>query len=218
VGAVDRWPNAADEAARLRWAHAFLPVPEVVTTGSQGATDWLLTEALAGIDATRHTLRADPAQLVDVLARALADFHAAAPVDGCPYDFRVPAALAHVRARVERRLVDPAVHLHEEHAHLDLGAAIDLLDRLAPSDEDLVVCHGDYCLPNLLLDTGGAVTGYLDLGELGVADRWWDVAVGAWSVTWNLGDEWEDRFYRSYGVEPQPDRIAFYRLLYDLAS
>jgi kanamycin kinase len=218
VGAADRWPNAGDEAARLRWARPFLPVPQVVTTGGDGATDWLLTEALPGTDATKHPLRDDPAQLVDVLAHALAHFHAAAPVATCPYDFRVPAALAHVRARVERGLVDAAVHLHPEHAHLDVDAAIEMLQRLAPDKEDVVVCHGDYCLPNVLLDGSGRVTGYLDLGELGVADRWWDVAVGAWSVTWNLGPEWEDRFYRAYGVDPDPDRIAFYRLLYDLAS
>ena len=44
------------------------------------------------------------------------------------------------------------------------------------------------------------------------------IAVGAWSVTWNIGPGWEDLFYESYGVAPDPDRITFYRLLYDLAS
>jgi hypothetical protein len=56
------------------------------------------------------------------------------------------------------------------------------------------------------------------VGELAVADRWCDIAVGAWSVTWNVGPGWEDLFYESYGVQPEPDRITFYRLLYDLAS
>jgi kanamycin kinase len=62
------------------------------------------------------------------------------------------------------------------------------------------------------------VTGYVDLGELGAADRWWDVAVGAWSVGWNFGEEHEPLFYEGYGIEPDPRRIRFYRLLYDLAS
>ena len=44
------------------------------------------------------------------------------------------------------------------------------------------------------------------------------VAVGAWSVTWNLGPGWEELFYEAYGVEPDEPRIEFYRLLYDLAS
>ena len=88
----------------------------------------------------------------------------------------------------------------------------------APDREDLVVCHGDYCFPNVLLDDAGFVTGYIDVGELAVADRWCDLAVAAWSVTWNAGPGWEELFFESYGVEPDPDRIRCYRLLYDLAS
>lgn len=79
------------------------------------------------------------------------------------------------------------------------------------------MCHGDYCFPNMLLQHG-RVTGYLDLGELGLADRWWDIAVGAWSVTWNVDPALEPLFYEAYGIEPDPERIRFYRLMYDLAS
>ena len=62
------------------------------------------------------------------------------------------------------------------------------------------------------------VTGYVDLGELGAADRWWDVATGGWSTCWNFGDEFEPLFYESYGITPDPARIRFFRLLYDLVS
>ena len=65
---------------------------------------------------------------------------------------------------------------------------------------------------------GDAVTGYVDLGELGAADRWSDVAVGAWSVEWNFGAELQPLYYESYGIDPDPERIRFYRLLYDLVS
>ena len=94
---------------------------------------------------------------------------------------------------------------------------LDELERTRPSSEDVVVCHGDYCFPNMLLEDG-VVTGYLDVGELGLADRWWDIAVGAWSVTWNVDPRWEPVFYEAYGVEPDSERIRYYRLLYDLAS
>ena len=56
------------------------------------------------------------------------------------------------------------------------------------------------------------------LGELGVADRWRDIAIGAWSTGWNFGPEYEPLFYESYGVAPDPDRIAFYRLLWACSS
>jgi kanamycin kinase len=210
-------PTALDESARTQWASLYLPVPIVLGTGSDDGVDWLLTDGLAGTDATRHPLLAAPGRVVPILARGLAEFHGRAPTDQCPFQFRAGAAIAHARERVRSGVATPA-DLHPEHEHLSLDAALAELERMRPASEDLVVCHGDYCFPNVLLDDAGAVTGYVDLGELGVADRWWDVAVGAWSTTWNVGPGWEDVFYKSYGVERDDDRIAFYRLLYDLVS
>ena len=211
------FPTALDEAERLRWARPYLPVPEVIDSGSDETVSWLLTDALAGTDATKHPWLADPPRLVPALARGLAAFHAAAPVRSCPFDFTVPAAMDHVRRRI-RDGVAEATDLHPEYRHLTLEHALAELERLAPTREDLVVCHGDYCFPNVLLDDDGGITGYVDIAELAVADRWCDIAVGAWSVAWNIGPGWEDLFYESYGVAPDPDRITFYRLLYDLAS
>ena len=110
--------------------------------------------------------------------------------------------MAHVEERVRADDIDPG-GFHDEHAHLTPAAALAELEATAPDDEDLVVCHGDFCPPNVLLQEG-RVTGYVDLGELGAADRWWDVAVGAWSVGWNFGEELEPLFYESYGIEPGP--------------
>jgi kanamycin kinase len=212
-----RQPGAQDEADRLRWAIPHLAVPRVVHVGSDETVEWLVTRAINGVDATVHHLFDKPDELVPILATALANFHRSLPVSTCPFDFSAPSALAHVRQRVEAGLVKHE-DFHGEHAHLSPESAVDKLESIAPTTEDLVVCHGDYCLPNVLLDATGAVTGFVDLGALGVADRWWDLAVGSWSVTWNLGDDWEDLFLAAYGVERDDERIAFYRLLYDLAS
>jgi kanamycin kinase len=211
------YPTALEESARMQWASLFLPVPIVLEAGSGDGVDWLLTDGLAGTDATRHALLGDPARIVPILARGLADFHARAPVAQCPFDFRLTAAIPHARERVRAGIVQPS-DLHDQFQPLLLDDAVALLERLRPASEDLVVCHGDYCFPNVLLDDAGAITGYLDLGELGIADRWWDVAIGAWSTTGNVGPGWEDLFYEAYGVERDDERITFYRLLYDLAS
>ncbi len=211
------FPTVFAEAARLQWAIGFVPVPAVLETGTDGESDWLVTGALGGIDATRHPRFAQPERLVPALARGLARFHAATPVAECPFDFTAGPAIDHARSRVREGIANPA-DLHPEHRHLTLDAAVEELERLAPADEDLVGCHGDYCLPNVLLDDHGTVCGYIDLGELGVADRACDVVVGAWSVTWNLGAGLEELFYRSYGYRPDARRVAFYRLLYDLVS
>jgi kanamycin kinase len=89
--------------------------------------------------------------------------------------------------------------------------------RVAPPVDQLVVCHGDACAPNTLLDDDGTFAALVDLGTLGVADRWADLAVAAWSTEWNYGPGLDTLLYDAYGVHPDPDRIAYYRLLWDLA-
>lgn len=209
-------PTLSGESERMIWAAPYLPVPTVVALEELGDTTILLTQALPGRDATHPAWRADLPGLVRALARGLRAFHEAVGEEWCPFRFDVARALEHVARRVDGDDHEPG-GFHAEHAHLTPAAALAELEATAPADEDLVVCHGDFCAPNVLLQEG-RVTGFVDLGELGVADRWWDVAVGAWSVGWNFGDDLEPLFYEAYGIAPDLERIRFYRLLYDLAS
>ena len=47
----------------------------------------------------------------------------------------------------------------------------------SPPIDQLVVCHGDACAPNTLIDSDGSCSGHVDLGTLGIADRWADLAI-----------------------------------------
>ena len=49
----------------------------------------------------------------------------------------------------------------------------------------LVVCHGDACAPNTLIADNGTCSGRTDLGAMGVADGWADLAIATWSTVWN---------------------------------
>jgi kanamycin kinase len=216
VDTAGRFPALPGEAERMVWAAAYLPVPDVVTCREFDGGAVLITEALPGRDATHTAWRDDLPGLVAALGRGLAAFHGAIEEEWCPFRFDSERALDHVAHRVTTGDIEPG-GFHQEHAALSPQAALDRLVATAPDAEDLVVCHGDYCPPNVLLSKG-AVTGYVDLGELGVADRWWDIAVGGWSVVWNFGPDLEPLFYQGYGITPDPERIAFYRLLYDLVS
>jgi len=39
--------------------------------------------------------------------------------------------------------------------------------------------------------------------------------VAAMSTTWNYGPGWEDALYDAYGIEPDAERIAYYRALWN---
>jgi kanamycin kinase len=85
-----------------------------------------------------------------------------------------------------------------------------------PAVDQLVVCHGDACAPNTLIAADGTWSGHVDLGALGVADRWADLAVATASTMWNFGEGVEDAVLDAYGIERDDERIRFYRALWEL--
>jgi len=60
-----------------------------------------------------------------------------------------------------------------------------------PPVDKLVVCHGDPCAPNTLIAKNGQPASVGDLGDMGVADRWADLAVATWSTEWNYDPGWQ---------------------------
>ncbi len=211
------YPSLKDEQERIDWAEDHLPVATVLDYGSNDDVEWLTLTALPGKDATQPELIADPATTVSILARGLRRFHETA-IEDCPFDFTLGAALEHGRRRVDGDGVPKSKgDFHEEFLHLSPAAALEQLEKTRPASEDVVLCHGDYCFPNILIEDAEAIA-FLDLGEMGLADRWWDLAVATWSCDWNVGPGFQDLFLESYGIERDEERIAYYRLLYDLSS
>ncbi len=55
----------------------------------------------------------------------------------------------------------------------------------------------------------------VDLGDLGVADRWADLAIATLSLSWNYAGECERELLDAYGIDPDPERIEHYRRLWN---
>jgi kanamycin kinase len=210
VGSVD----LAAEAARLEWAVQFVRVPVVVDTGSDADGSWLITLPLPGENAAAKRWVGDPASATRAIGEGLRALHDALPVALCPFSWSAPDRVADAHRRAEAGEIDPA-EWYEVHRPLDLGAALALV-RDIPDVDKLVVCHGDTCAPNTLIDDGGDCLGHVDLGGMGVADRWADLAIATVSATWNYGPGWEQSVLDAYGVQADPERTRYYRVLWDL--
>ena len=113
------------------------------------------------------------------------------PTEGCPFDATIASLLAQSLPRVS-----------------DLKVLAYLRDR-QPESEDLVFTHGDYCLPNILVDRG-RLGGFIDWGYAGVGDRYRDLSSCAWSVGHNLGEEWIPCFFAAYGVVIDQEKLDYY--------
>jgi kanamycin kinase len=180
------------EAGKLRWARQFTLVPEVLGQGHNESGAWLVLVGLPGESAVCPRWKADPETAVRVAGAALRRLHDALPVTACPFDWSVE----------RRRRTVPS----------DTGDPRST--QSTPEIDRLVVCHGDACVPNTLIAADGTFAGHVDLADLGVADRWADLAVGSWSTEWNFGPGWEELYFQSYDIEPDRGRIRFYRELW----
>lgn len=196
----------------MRWSGAFVTVPRVLGQASNAEGAWLITAALDGEMAVTDRWKQDPATAVRVIGEALRAFHDALPVAECPF-----TASAEERvAEAELNAADRGQRTLPPHfAGLTPAEALKRVADVPPVDK-LVVCHGDTCAPNTLLTAGGRFAGHVDLGALGVADRWSDLAIATWSTTWNYGDGWQGPLLDAYGIDPDPERTEYYRLLWEV--
>jgi kanamycin kinase len=191
-------PDVDGEAARLSWLRGQgFPAAEVLDAGD----GWIVMAELPGRSAAEPWSPAMRPRIIDALADVAVALHAV-PAERCPFDRSLAVALPEARAA----------------SGTDAGLAAEL-DRTVPAAEDIVVTHGDLCVPNVLFDPETAeVTGIVDVGRLGRADRYVDLAIATRSIgdvglNPQYGPAAAARFLQRYGVEPDPPKVAFYRLL-----
>jgi len=207
--------DAGDEADRLEWARGRLPVPALLARVSVADAAWMLTTALPGPTTYQGMQVADAAGRVALArsaARILARVHALRAAD-CPFDASAPVRLTAARARLEAGLIGED-EFDAERAGWTGRQLWDAMQDLLPLPADEpVVTHGDYSLDNLLID-GGEVTGLIDLGRLGRADRYQDLAI-LWNCLREFGDEVADAALAEYGAHPPDERRMRFHLMLD---
>lgn len=197
------------EGERLTWLrNQGIPAPQVLECGPDVL---VMTEVLGRTAGDPWPVHALP-RVVDALARLTHDLHALS-VEDCPFDRRLSSVIPEALA-ADVDLAD----LDDERQGWDRERLVSELLGQRPDQEDLVVCHGDLCLPNVLLDpVTFRVTGVIDTARLGVADRWMDLAITTRSLTSPRNAQYghwaADQYLTSYGIEPNPEKINYYRLL-----
>ena len=206
--------DLAAEADRMEWACRFHPVPRPLGRGQDADGSWLVTAPVPGDSAATARWKADPAAAVTAIGEGLRAMHDSLPAAGCPFSWSAGERVAAARRKAEDGRQDRAAW-HPSRRGLTVAAALERAAAIPPVDK-LAVCHGDACAPNTLIGADGRWSGHVDLGALGTGDRWADLAIATWSAGWNYGPGWERLLLDAYGVAPDPERTAYYRLLWDL--
>ena len=186
------------EAELTRFFHSKGLSAQVLSYESLEA-DWLLTTRIPGEDCIHQTYLDDPKRLSDTTAELLRMLHEQDPL-GCPVPDRTAEYLATARRNYEAKAYDMSL-FPDNWGYATPEEAWRVLEengRYLCAD---TLLHGDYCLPNILLDNW-RFSGFIDLDAGGVGDRHLDLFWGTWSLNFNLKtDVYTNRFLDAYGRE-----------------
>ncbi len=189
------------EAALTDYFHKKGLGAEVLFYRMYADCDWLMTSRVAGEDCTHADYLRDPERLTDTIAERLRALH--------EVDFSVSDALLFEHTKHYFALAEHNYRagkfdksfLPRELSPCSMDEAFALLSEGRERFRSEVLLHGDYCLPNIMLDSW-RFSGFIDLGSGGVGDRHVDLFWGAWTLAFNLGtDKYRQRFFDAYGRE-----------------
>ncbi len=196
------------EAKMTKYFHKKRLGAEVLYYGG-GERDILLTRALPGEDCIHKTYLDNPKRLCDLLATQLRQLHELDFSD-CPVQDR----LGEYFALAEKNYITDNYskeHFPDSFGYASGDEAWKVLSEGRGFLKNEVLLHGDYCMPNIMLDNW-RFSGFIDLGGAGVGDRHIDLFWGRWSLGFNLRNSpgvnipaLQERFFDAYGRDKIDD-------------
>lgn len=104
----------------------------------------------------------------------------------------------------------------------DFKSFDEIFDYLAKNNpnNDNVLCHGDLCLPNIICN-GNKLVGFIDLGLMGISNRYHDLAILYRSIKYNFNGRYgnaypgfsENKLFDLLGIKKDEKLIKYYLLL-----
>jgi len=159
--------------------------------------DWLLTEKICGDDCTASKYLEQPERLCDTLAERLALHHSMDCAD-CPIPDHTKQYLETAGRNYREDKFDKS-SFPDSWGYASAEEAWKVVETYGYLLQIKTLLHGDYCLPNILLDDW-KFSGFIDLGNGGVGDRHVDIFWAVWSLSYNLKTEkYRQRFFDVYG-------------------
>lgn len=200
------------EVVRLEWLAGRLPVPAVRLFVRAPEKAYLLMSAVSGTSAAAYLLSHPElhAETVASLAHFLREVHSL-PVAECPFHAGHAYRLAMARHNLEAGLVDTD-DFDEDRVGWTSEQVWSAMEGLLPLTFDRVVTHGDFSIDNILIEDG-RVTGCIDVGRVGVADPYQDLAI-LWNCLADFGEEAQRTLWPAYGIQaPDTSKLQFHLYL-----
>lgn len=218
-------PHTDEMVSVMRWLEGKIPVPRIICYEKDQENQYILMSRITGKMSCDEEYMSCPETLTKCLAEAIKMLWSI-DVSDCPRIRDLDTELKKARYRVENGLVnidnaEPSTF--GESGFKDPEELLCWLEENKPEFEP-VFSHGDLCLPNIFLE-GEKVSGFIDLGDSGVGDKWKDIALCYRSLRWNAegaygGNVYPDirsqKLFDELGIKPDMEKIRYYILLDEL--
>jgi aminoglycoside phosphotransferase len=202
------------EISILNWLEHKLEVPKSIRlVEAKGITYFLMT-AVDGTSLAERSSAYSALECMKLGARFLKKIHSIS-TEKCPFRRDLKITLNLAKNNLNRRLVDESDFDESRRGMAAHEVYEDLIKNIPKEKEDLVFTHGDYCFPNIIVNNGG-VSGVVDLGRAGVADRHQDIALFLRSFESNMKQKPDvDLFLVEYGLikNLSLQKLEFYKNL-----
>lgn len=209
----------------VRWLTGKLPVPEVLAFEQDEEKQYLLMSKVPGTMSCDPYYLENPDEMVTVLADTLKLLWSI-DISDCPRDCGLEQELQKAKRQVDEHLYDLEDAEPETFGEDGFKNPEELLAWLYDHKPvyEPVLSHGDYCLPNVFIENG-KLSGLIDLGNAGIADKWEDIAMCYRSLKHNFNGTFGGKVYPDFhpevlfeklGIEPNWEKIRYYILLDEL--
>ncbi|HBX87061.1 MAG TPA: aminoglycoside O-phosphotransferase APH(3')-IIIa [Marinilabiliaceae bacterium] len=204
------------EKDRMLWLEGKLPVPKVLYFEQhEGWNNLLMSEADGILCQEEYEAEHNPEKIVRLYAESTRLFQAI-DISDCPFNSNTDFRLAELEYLLNNNLADvdcsnweedtPFKDPHELYSNLTINKP----------KEELVFSHGDLGDSNILVKND-KISGFIDLGRSGKADKWYDIAFCVRSIRSDVGEEkYVKLFFDLLDIEPDLEKIKYYILLDEL--
>lgn len=166
-----------------KWIDSRIQVPKALKYVKEGATEYLITSGIEGTP-VYQLQKEQKEDGVRVLAEALKLIHSM-NTKGCPLTSTIDDKIKLVKINADNPLKK---------------RKLANLEKVNVS-ENIMLTHGDYCLPNILVTDDGNLGGVIDWDYGGLADQYVDFVSCLWSLKYNFGEgDWISQFLEEYGM------------------
>jgi len=202
------------EYEKLKWLENKLDVPKIILYVQNNTTEFLITESIDGNMVCSDIYIKNPTLGLNVICQAF-DKIKKVDIEDCPFDVSIDYKLKLVENNVKNKLIDDSQLSNETLNRF--GCLENILEYLKQNKfyEEKCFSHGDTSLPNIFA-LNNKFSGFIDVGECGVADKWFDLAICEKSIKRNYGEEYISKFYERLNIIPDRKKIDYYLLMMEL--